>query len=79
MIDLLYAVRTLRCGGSAGRFACEVAILRSRLFVGLQPVSLGSAASGAVSEVSPFDRLTRAFVTKQRLADTAAERTPTAR
>ena len=79
MSDLLYTVCTSHCGGSAGRFAREVAVLRSRLLVGLQPVSLDSVASGVVSEVSPCDQLTRAFVNKQSLADTAAERTPTAR
>ena len=77
--DLLYTVCASHRGGSAGRFAREVAVLRSWLFVGSQLTSLDPAASGAVSEVNPCDQLMRAFVNKQSLADTAAERTPTAR
>ena len=76
---LLRTVGPLHCGGSASRFVCRMAAPRSWPPRGLQPVSSDSAAAGAVSEAGLCDRLVRAFLDKQSLADTAAERTPTAR
>ena len=73
------AARALRRRGLDGGFARGLAILLGRPFVVSPPFSSGSAAASAVPRASPFVWLARAFVDKQSLADTAAERSLTAR